>query len=215
MDFEFAIWQMIYLFISPKKVYRNFQYRKQTKNQFARDDPAFLLLLGVWFVISATGLSLALRLHFLGFIKFLFWVVFVDCVFVGVVVATIFWLLTNRFMRVSLSSEDVEWGYTFDVHLNAFFPPLVILHVFQLIFYNVLISQDFFVARMFGNTLWMIAVSYYCYITFLGYSSLSILKHTQLILYPLIPLFFYYLVTLISGINICRQIMDFYHYRVY
>jgi hypothetical protein len=39
-------------------------------------------------------------------------------------------------MRVSLSSEDVEWGYTFDVHLNAFFPPLVILHVFQLIFYN-------------------------------------------------------------------------------
>jgi hypothetical protein len=38
-------------------------------------------------------------------------------------------------MRMS-SSEDVEWGYAFDVHLNAFFPPLLILHVFQLIFYN-------------------------------------------------------------------------------
>jgi len=29
MDFEFAIWQAIYLILSPQKVYRNFQYRKR------------------------------------------------------------------------------------------------------------------------------------------------------------------------------------------
>ena len=34
MDFEFAFWQMIYLFISPQKVYRNFHYRKSNKNNF-------------------------------------------------------------------------------------------------------------------------------------------------------------------------------------
>ena len=28
MDFEFAIWQMLYLFYKPQNVYRNFQYRK-------------------------------------------------------------------------------------------------------------------------------------------------------------------------------------------
>ena len=28
MDFEFAIWQMIYLLMKPQKVYRNFMYRK-------------------------------------------------------------------------------------------------------------------------------------------------------------------------------------------
>lgn len=28
MDFEFAMWQMMYLFIAPQKVYRNFNYRK-------------------------------------------------------------------------------------------------------------------------------------------------------------------------------------------
>lgn len=28
MDFEFALWQMLYLFISPQKVYRNFGYRR-------------------------------------------------------------------------------------------------------------------------------------------------------------------------------------------
>lgn len=29
MDFEFALWQMIYLLITPQKVYRNFNYRKR------------------------------------------------------------------------------------------------------------------------------------------------------------------------------------------
>ena len=29
MDFQFALWQMLYLFISPQKVYRNFSYRKR------------------------------------------------------------------------------------------------------------------------------------------------------------------------------------------
>lgn len=29
MDFEFAMWQMLYLFIAPKKVYRNVNYRKR------------------------------------------------------------------------------------------------------------------------------------------------------------------------------------------
>lgn len=48
MDFEFAIWQMLYLFTSPQRVYRNFHYRKQTKDQWARDDPAFLVLLSIW-----------------------------------------------------------------------------------------------------------------------------------------------------------------------
>lgn len=32
MDFEFASWQMVYLFVSPQKVYRNFQYRKRKYN---------------------------------------------------------------------------------------------------------------------------------------------------------------------------------------
>lgn len=28
MDFEFAFWQMLFLLVSPQKVYRNFMYRK-------------------------------------------------------------------------------------------------------------------------------------------------------------------------------------------
>ncbi len=95
-------------------------------------------------------------------------------------------------MKPSVRGEDVEWGYAFDVHLNAYFPALIILHIVQSIFYHgtltyspscflriindvinrflVLISQDWYSATLFGNTLWLIAVGYYVYINFLGYS---------------------------------------------
>ena len=53
MDFEFAFWQMVYLLSNPRVVYKNFTYRKRTKAQFARDDPAFLVLLAGWLVISS------------------------------------------------------------------------------------------------------------------------------------------------------------------
>ncbi|OMJ07045.1 Protein unc-50-like protein [Smittium culicis] len=44
MDFEYALWEMLYLIINPKRVYRNIYYHKQTKNQWYRDEPAFILL---------------------------------------------------------------------------------------------------------------------------------------------------------------------------
>ncbi|GFG28690.1 hypothetical protein Cfor_05975 [Coptotermes formosanus] len=91
MDFEFAFWQMLYLFIAPQKVYRNFHYRKQTKSQFARDDPAFLVLLSFWLCASSVGFALVLQLGFWGFVKFLVYVIFVDCIGVGLLIATVFW----------------------------------------------------------------------------------------------------------------------------
>jgi len=63
MDFEFALWQMIYLFIAPQKVYRNFNYRKQTKSQFARDDPAFLVLLVICLCGKWTPIDIQLELY--------------------------------------------------------------------------------------------------------------------------------------------------------
>lgn len=215
MDFEFAMWQMLSLFVSPQKVYRNFQYRKQTKNQFARDDPAFLVLLSFFLIVSSIGFAIVLKLSFLRFLKFLSWVIFIDCIAVGIFICTGLWLISNRYLRKPICrDQDVEWAYTFDVHLNAFFPLLVILHIFQLFFYHILISQDWFISRFVGNTLWLIAIGYYIYITFLGYSALPILENTQVLLYPLLVLGFLYLIFLIIGYNICLHVMNFYEYRV-
>jgi len=215
MDFEFALWQMLYLFYKPQQVYRNFQYRKETKAQFARDDPAFLVLLSAWLIITSAGFSLVLGIHFLGFVKFLLYVIFVDMVGVGLVIATALWYISNTFlMKPGVRDADVEWGFSFDVHLNAFFPILVILHFVQLFVYHPLIERDWFISTVFGNTLWLVALSYYIYITFLGYSSLNILKRTNYFLAPLTILVFFYILTLGFNWNLSRSLMDFYKYRV-
>ncbi|XP_014674197.1 PREDICTED: protein unc-50 homolog isoform X2 [Priapulus caudatus] len=217
MDFEFAFWQMLYLVIAPQKVYRNFNYRKQTKDQYARDDPAFLVLLSLCLVGSSVGFSLVLRLGFFGFVKFMLWVVFIDCIGVGLMIASIFWFLTNRYLvRPTHTGQDVEWGYCFDVHLNAFFPLLMILHVFQLIFLKhfIAVEPDWFLPKLFGNTLWLIAIGYYIYITFLGYSALPLLHKTQVLLYPTCVLVIAYVITLAVGWNISKGLMYFYEYRL-
>lgn len=215
MDFEYAFWQMIYLFVAPQKVYRNFQYRKNTKNQWARDDPAFLVLLSFWLFVSSIGFAVYLRLQFVGFLKFILWVIFVDCIGVGLCIATFFWFVTNRYMITAPPrGQDVEWGYAFDVHLNAFFPLLMILHLFQLVFLHPIIIQDWFLGRFVGNTLWLIAVGYYIYITFLGYSALPFLKNTRPLLFPIMAVLLVYILSLALNWNFSQGLCNFYHYRV-
>lgn len=124
--------------------------------------------------------------------------------------------------------QDVEWGYCFDVHLNAFFPLLILLHVvLPLLFYGVVDYPNFF-SRLVGNTVWFAATVYYVYITFLGYtglffvhksvdyfevSALPILQKTHVFLYPITFLFIFYVATVSAGWNISQTAMDFYHFR--
>lgn len=216
MDFEFAMWQMVYLLFAPQKVYRNFHYRKYTKDQWARDDPAFLVLLSICLCASSVGFAIVLRLGFIGFLKFLLWVVFIDCIGVGLIIATSLWFISNRYLQESRKqTQEVEWGFAFDVHLNAFFPLLIILHVVQLLLYIPLINGESFLACFFGNTLWLIAIGYYVYITFLGYSALPFLRGTIALLYPpCLTLFILYIFTIIFQWNIGRHALCFYEYRV-
>ena len=75
-------------------------------------------------------------------------------------------------------------------------------------------ERDWFISTMFGNTLWLVALSYYIYITFLGYSSLNILNKTNYFLAPLTILAMFYILSLGLNWNLSRSLMDFYKYRV-
>lgn len=121
-------------------------------------------------LVTSLGFAWVLGLNVWQSISFIFYVIFVDCIFAGIVVATFLWLVANRYLRTSNLEPDIEWGYSFDVHLNAFFPPLMLLHFIQLFFYNWLISKPWFISNFLGNTFWLLALSYYVYITFLGYN---------------------------------------------
>ncbi|CAK1594171.1 unnamed protein product [Parnassius mnemosyne] len=214
MDFEFAAWQMVYLFISPQKVFRNFNYRKHTKSQFARDDPAFLVLLCVWLFLSSVCFALAIGLTWSQLVLFVLFVVFVDFIGAGILVSTIFWYLINKYLRRDPAAADVEWGYAFDVHINAFFPPLSLLHCFQIILFNNLLMEGGYISCLVANTFWLASVIYYLYITFLGYNNLPMLQNVRVFLLPLPVLVLAYLGTLIANWNLSLMLMDFYHYRL-
>ncbi|CAG4985512.1 unnamed protein product [Colias eurytheme] len=214
MDFEFAAWQMVYLFVSPQKVFRNFNYRKHTKSQFARDDPAFLVLLSVWLFLSSVCFALAMGLTLGQTALFVLYVVFVDFIGSGLIMSTVLWYVSNKYLRVDIASPDIEWGYAFDVHINAMFPPLSLLHCFQILLFNKLLVHGGFLSCLVSNTFWLASFIYYIYITFLGYSNLPMIKNARIFLFPLPILCLFYLGTLMASWNLSHMLMDFYHYRV-
>jgi len=218
MDFEFAFWQIVYLITAPKRVYKGFGYRKHTKSQYARDDPAFLVLLSVFLVFSTAGLAFVLGLGLIEYLVLVGYVVLVDVVGAGMVVATSLWFVTNRFMLkpAARAVEDVEWGFCFDVHLNAFFPVLFILHCVELtlIPYWHYYPSPSVLLTVIANLMWLMALVYYVYISFLGYNSLGILQETRLFLLPLVPIFMFIFIAICANWNLCYALMTFYKSRL-
>jgi len=187
MDFEVALTQMLYMLISPKRAYRDISYHKQTKNQWARDDPAFVVILSLVLTVCAVLYGFVYMQGFLGILKLVVHMVLVDFILVGVAVATLTWFLTNKLLRVETGhfiEQSVEWGYSFDVHCNSFVPIVVILYVIQFFFIPV-ITKDNFLSMFIGNSMYFAAFVYYHYITFLGYTALPFLQHTEVFLYPI------------------------------
>lgn len=216
MDFQYALWQAHKLLINPQKLYQNFQYRKTTKGQFARDDPAFLVLLAATFSILTLSFGLMVSLPLLDMLYVLLWMVCIDCIVMGMVVATIFWLLGNRYLlhHPRSAGNELEWGFCFDVHLNSFYPFLVILHGAQLPFLWLIVDSRAFTAVLFGNAFWVVAFAYYWYITFLGYNIQPQLQKSSIYLLPLVPLCLFYLISLALQWNWTNGMVMFYEHRI-
>lgn len=52
-------------------------------------------------------------------------------------------------------------------------PVIVLLYIIQMVFMKILL-KDAWICTLLGNTLYMTAIVYYCYITFLGYNGKKI-----------------------------------------
>jgi len=59
MDLEYTLWQMGNLCFRPKKVYRTTAYHRQTKLQWARDDPAFVAILSGLVAVASLAYCIA------------------------------------------------------------------------------------------------------------------------------------------------------------
>ena len=115
--------------------------------------------------------------------------VVVDYLLLGVLLATTFWLLSNRFLRSGAGhshavEQRVEWLYAFDIHCNSFFPLFILLYVVQLVLSPILLSPGF-IPRLLSCSLYCGSLCYYHYCQFVGYNALPFLDNTVLFLYPI------------------------------
>ncbi|KAJ2703545.1 hypothetical protein H4218_000229 [Coemansia sp. IMI 209128] len=171
---------MLYLLVSPQRVYRNIYYHKQTKNQWARDDPAFLILQVLGLVITTASYSIVYGSGTNGFLKALLQLLVVNYLVSGVVLATLTWLVANRFLRhqnVHAADQQVEWMYAFDVHCNAFFTLFVFAYVLQFCFLPILMKTAW-ISLFLGNTLFALAGAGYAFTTYLGFHAMPLLALT-------------------------------------
>lgn len=204
MDVQSALDQMKSLISTrPQVVYKTSYYRKQTKNHWARDDPAFVALQATFIVVASVAYGVAFKLsaaRVVGHVLFnLLW----NWLGMGIVIATVCREAANRHLcsqQVSSShvKQQVEWLYAFDIHCNAFFPLFVVLYVIQFFLLPLVLSEDGFLSLFLANTLYAASLSWYWYVTHLGYRSLPFLTNTEAFLFPIAAILLIY-VTMLVG----------------
>ncbi|RYR37258.1 hypothetical protein Ahy_A09g042172 isoform D [Arachis hypogaea] len=153
--------------------YQHTKYHKQTKNQWARDDPAFVVICSLLLAISTLAYCAAYDHSSAHAIFVVFSVLLFHFFLTGLFLATFCWFLTNAYLREEAPNsyvveQRVEWMYAFDVHCNSFFPMFVLLYVIHYFLSPLLVAHGF-IPVLLSNLLFMVGASYYHYLNFLGY----------------------------------------------
>ncbi|MEW5315733.1 MAG: hypothetical protein WDW38_007140 [Sanguina aurantia] len=205
MDMEYTFWLMLQLLLSPKTAYRHTAYHKQTKNQWARDDPAFVVVCCLLVAAASTAYCVTYGDSLWHSLLTVLSAVVVDFLLLGCAVATAGWLISNRFLRKRnlhhhQVEQHVEWLYAFDVHCNSYFPLFLLLYVLQFLLSPLLLMRSF-VSNALSCALYAGALAYYHVLSFLGYSSLPFLEHTEVFLWPIGAIFLCIPFAILSGFN--------------
>jgi len=198
--------------VAPRKVYKQVYWHKQTKNTWARDDPAMLVIISA--LLALAGLLWSVLFARYGpvmIVRTILSMVFVDFILVGVCVATAIWAISNRFLTHSshthATEQTVEWNFCFDIHVNAFLPILLELYFAQLLLAPV-VTRQVWVCLWVGNTLYLAAFCQYVYITYLGLNCLPFVIRSEL-LSPIAIFGVLYVVSLL-GFNVARAVLHSY-----
>ncbi|KAK8509030.1 hypothetical protein V6N12_016874 [Hibiscus sabdariffa] len=212
MDIEYTFWQMLHLCTAPKVVYQHTKYHKQTKNQWARDDPAFLVICILLLAVATLAYCAAYDHSAAHAVLVVISVFLFHFLLTGVILATCCWFLTNAYLREEAPNSHVveqwvEWLYAFDVHCNSFFPMFVMLYVIHY-FLSPLLVANGFIPELLSNLLFMVAASYYHYLNFLGYDVLPFLERTTFFLYPIGVIIVLSPILILSGFNPSRYFMN-------
>jgi hypothetical protein len=226
LDFETAIWEIFHLVVHPHKMFRAHAYRLQGQASYARDDPAFLVLLTGFLALSAVAWGLAYSPSVWDICKLVVYMVVVDFYLIGVVVLSVGYFVTNKWLTgpesgagvLGSAPHHVDWAFCFDTHCNAFVTVWVLLYVVQFLLLPLINVERSFVALFLGNTLYFAALGYYFVIAFYGYNCLPFLsggaaaaRLQRAILGGVLPLLAVaWVVSLALGLNVARTMVATY-----
>lgn len=197
-----------------RQSYQHTKYHKQTKNQWARDDPAFVVICSLLLVVATSAYCAAYDHSSAHAVFVVISVLLFHFLITGIFLATCCWFLTNAYLREEAPNshvveQRVEWLYAFDVHCNSFFPMFVLLYVIHYFLSPLLVAHGF-IPVLLSNLLFMVATSYYHYLNFLGYDVLPFLERTTFFLYPIGCVIILSPIFILSGFNPSRYIMNMY-----
>ncbi|XP_052484943.1 uncharacterized protein LOC105773374 isoform X1 [Gossypium raimondii] len=169
--------------------YQHTKYHNQTKNQWARDDPAFVVICSLLLAVATVAYCAAYDHSAAHAVSVVITVSLFHFLLAGILLATCCWFLTNAYLRkeapnTCVVEQRVEWLYAFDLHCNSFFPMFVMLYVIHYFLSPLLVAHGF-ISALLSNLLFMVAASYHHYLNFLGYDVLPFLKRTTFFLYPI------------------------------
>lgn len=213
MDVEYTFFQMFYLCSEPQRVYRTTIMHESAKKRWARDDPAFVVLLMYFIAVSSFAYAIAFNSEGpVNLLRITLSTVVVDFLLVGVVASTVTWLLGNQFLRSNEAVQtdiNVEWLYAFDVHCNAFFPLFLIIYVIQYFLLPILLISSSFFSTVVANFLYFAAFSIYFYHTFLGFNALRrIIENPIIFLYPILLVVVVILVLTLGNFNLSIWVIN-------
>ncbi len=129
-------------------------------------------------------------------------------------------------MERTLQTKPVEWAYCFDVHLNAFIPLGIVVYGVQALLWpskysncheftsidfthththththTPVLCNSYIVSVLVANTLWLMILTSYLCLTFLGYTTLPHSTNTMAILAAILPVAFLYILSVPFKIN--------------
>ena len=216
MDLEYALWLVVMFVTKPKTAYRHVSYHKQTRDQWAREDPAFTVVCCVLQAVCALAWCLGFEHTVFGSVRSILTTVFVDLLLVAFAVATAGQAVANRFLRKPAGAggygtnfaveQPVEWGYCFDVHLNSWIPVMLVNGALQYLLSPVLLRRGPF-ANALSVLLWGASLVYYGFLSFLGYTTLPTIAPARakaLLWWPLVAVTVAAPLCVMFGINLTR-----------
>ncbi|OGE54305.1 hypothetical protein PENARI_c006G08459 [Penicillium arizonense] len=221
------------IYYHKRECYFNRRPGTKTKNTWHRPDPSFTYLLSFFLLLTAFAWGLAYTPSFGAIVRLTLLFVFVHFIGSSLLISTVGYFVIGKLFgpngaAASLAGlrgsrgrrrgaaqglfmqpgekDQLEFGYCFDVSNRAFFPLYLHLYVVQFLLLPLLTrSPSNFLATFLGNSLYLSALIYYTYITFLGYNALPFLHNTELLLLPILIFAIMWLVSLIAGWGIVMQ----------